>query len=64
MSTVPKLPVPEFNNQSLVAHPFANMFPMIEGQEFENLKASRKWSKLSIAPWICLGRFTETLMCR
>jgi ParB-like chromosome segregation protein Spo0J len=23
-----------------VAHPFANMFPMIEGQEFENLKTS------------------------
>jgi ParB-like chromosome segregation protein Spo0J len=38
MSTVPKLPV--LDNHSLVAHPFANMFPMIEGQELENLKAS------------------------
>ena len=31
------MPAPTYE---YVAHPFANMFPMIEGQEFENLKAS------------------------
>jgi len=31
------MPAPTYDYAS---HPFANMFPMIEGQEFENLKAS------------------------
>ena len=36
MSTA-HMPAPTYD---YVAHPLANMFPMIEGQEFENLKAS------------------------
>lgn len=39
MSNVAKLPVPEFDYHSLVAHPLAATFPMIEGTAFEELKA-------------------------
>jgi len=37
MTNAVPAPMPAYD---YVAHPFANMFPMIEGQEFENLKAS------------------------
>jgi ParB-like chromosome segregation protein Spo0J len=37
IKSVTPMPAPTYD---YIAHPLANMFPMIEGQEFENLKAS------------------------